>query len=314
MSLSFPDGKRFAFSIFDDTDHATVDNVGPVYRLLASCGLRTTKSVWLYPPKGGFTGQCLQDPEYRAFILGLRDQGFEIALHGVGDGDYRRTDILRGLDEFKQIFGSDSLAYANHASNPSNIYWGAQRFERPLSDVYRLTRNLLRGTSAPTAGDDPSSPYFWGDVCKERIRYIRNLTFNGINTSSYDPLMPYPVRRKETYSNLWFSSSDGHTVSEFRDLISDENCEELERQGGVCIVYTHFGIGFVDAKGRIDPVFEERIRRLAKRPGWFVPVTPLLDHLAAARGTLADPGYVYRLRLDCRWAVDRIGKLLRYGR
>jgi len=33
-SLEFPYGKRFAFTVLDDTDVATVQNVAPVYALL----------------------------------------------------------------------------------------------------------------------------------------------------------------------------------------------------------------------------------------------------------------------------------------
>ena len=42
----FPNNKKFAFTILDDTDLSTVENVGPVYRLLAELDMRTTKSVW----------------------------------------------------------------------------------------------------------------------------------------------------------------------------------------------------------------------------------------------------------------------------
>ncbi len=34
MRIRFPENKKFAFSIFDDTDGATVDNVRPIYDLL----------------------------------------------------------------------------------------------------------------------------------------------------------------------------------------------------------------------------------------------------------------------------------------
>ena len=43
--LAFPDGRQFAFTIMDDTDVATVANVGPIYRLLSDIGMRTTKTV-----------------------------------------------------------------------------------------------------------------------------------------------------------------------------------------------------------------------------------------------------------------------------
>ena len=44
--IDWPDGKSFAFTVFDDTDNATVERVSPVYALRTDLGLRTTKSVW----------------------------------------------------------------------------------------------------------------------------------------------------------------------------------------------------------------------------------------------------------------------------
>src|ERR1700704_6061782 len=95
---SFPGGARFAFSVFDDADFATVANSAPVYRLLADNGILTTKSVWVYPPRGSSDGDSLLDPAYRDWILDLQAQGFEIGLHNVGDGAFTRREILEGLD------------------------------------------------------------------------------------------------------------------------------------------------------------------------------------------------------------------------
>ena len=36
--IDWPDGKDFAFTIFDDTDLATLENVPPVYELLGGLG------------------------------------------------------------------------------------------------------------------------------------------------------------------------------------------------------------------------------------------------------------------------------------
>ncbi|MCJ7777683.1 MAG: hypothetical protein MUP16_05150, partial [Sedimentisphaerales bacterium] len=44
--ISWPNGKDFAFTVFDDTDLATLENVREVYSLLADYGFRTTKLVW----------------------------------------------------------------------------------------------------------------------------------------------------------------------------------------------------------------------------------------------------------------------------
>ena len=186
-----------------------------------------------------------------------------------------------------------------------------------MSALYRVASGLLsRGswTSDHSLGSQANSTQFWGDIAKHHIVYMRNLIFNDINTLARDPRMPYEVRRKNRYANLWFSSSDGHTVEEMTDLLAPENLDRLEEQGGACIVYTHFASGFVGPDGRVARRFREAIENLAGRAGWFVPVGTLLDHLRASHADDSDPGYWYELALDLRWVADRIVKRVRYHR
>jgi hypothetical protein len=309
---TYPDGARFAFSIFDDADNGTVANAAPVYRLLDQHGILTTKSVWVYPPRGGFDGECLLDADYRTWIQQLSAQGFEIGLHNVGDGSFTREEILDGLEIFREVVGSYPRTHANHVSNPDAVYWWDRRFEWPFNLLYRAFYTLRSGPP-PKGGEDPSSGHFWGDAVKEHVSYIRNLTFNGIDTLASDPRMPYGIRSKEMFSNLWFSSSDGQTIEEMCALLSEANVDALEANGGTCIVYTHFASGFVDGGGRVDPRFEQRIAYLASKRGWFVPVTRLLDHLAT-QGSTDDPGYRYLVMRDVAWAFGRLGKWWRYRR
>ena len=46
-AITWPEGKRFAFSIFDDADKDRFTNTKPVYDFLEELGFRTTKSCWL---------------------------------------------------------------------------------------------------------------------------------------------------------------------------------------------------------------------------------------------------------------------------
>ena len=95
----FPENKKFAFSIFDDTDNSTVKNIGPVYRLLRDLGFRTTKSVWPLAgaPGARFGGASLQDRGYLAFVHELHRDGFEIGLHNVRSGSAERR-VVQGSD------------------------------------------------------------------------------------------------------------------------------------------------------------------------------------------------------------------------
>lgn len=306
--MIFPNGANFAFSIFDDADNSSVLTSRPVYDYLAELGLRTTKSVWVYPPRGRFSGQTLRDPEYLEMIHKLREKGFEIALHGVGDGEFTRAEILRGLREYQKVLGEYPRLHCNHSMNRDNLYWGAKRFVFPFNVGYHLAS---RGTHFD--GENPASSSFWGDAAKEHIEYMRNLTFNTLNLTDVDPRMPYFIRGKSEYSNQWFSSSDGHTVDEFRDLIKPSAVQQLAHSGGVSIVYTHFASGFVDDRGKVDATWAERMRLVADSGGWFVPVGELLDYLARQQGT-DDPGYLYHLRTNSRWAVQRVIKRLKYRR
>lgn len=313
--MKFPDSRTFAFTMFDDTDDGTVQNLKPVYDLLRDHGIKTTKSVWVYPPRGTFTGGCLLDDEYLAFIRGLQDDGFEIGLHNVGDGAFSRDEIAEGLEIFNNLLGHYPIIHTNHVSNIDNIYGGAKRFTFPLSAWYGTLSKLHRGRGVPRSlGDEPTSKHFWGDLAKQHIKYQRNLTFNDVNTLRCDPKMPYRVKAKGDYANHWFSSSDGHTIDEILHLLRDENLDRLEESGGVCIAYTHLAYGFTDSDNRLIPAFRERIENLARRNGWFAPVSTVLDHLKSANDDDGDPGYAYRLRSDMRWLSQRVSKRFRFGR
>ncbi len=308
----WPDGKKFAFTVFDDTDNDVIDNVQPVYKLLSQCNMRTSKSVWVYPPRDSFQGLGLLDSRYLEFVRTLANEGFEICLHGVGSGKFDRTEIKGGIEFFRDCLGFYPNVHANHASNPDNLYWGSKRFVAPLAFLYRVVRSMA-GKPVISLGDEEMSPCFWGDVANGRIKYVRNFTFNDINTLRADPTTPYIDKRKP-YVNYWFSSADGHSVKEFTDLIHPTNVDRLEADGGLCIVYTHFASGFVNDEGQVDTQFADRIKYLSERPGWFVPVSEALDWILKQWPHNRAIGYWTQLRLNLLWTRDRIIKRLVYHR
>ena len=156
------------------------------------------------------------------------------------------------------------------------------------------------------------SEYFWGDYSKDKIKFIRNRVFNGINTLKYDPRMPFKEKHKE-YTNYWFSSSDGHTVEEFNDLISKSNINKLKRQGGLCIVYTHFASGFIDSNGKLNERFKDNIEYLSIQNGWFVPASEILEYLLSQKKKDYVSSFYINV-LDFKWLSNRILKKLKYGR
>lgn len=304
----WPNGKKFAFTVVDDTDYSTVVKIRPVYNLLYENGLRTTKTVWVYPSRDNFTGETLRDPDYLDFVRNLKNKGFEIGLHSVGSGVFSREEILSGIEEFKHRLGHYPQMHINHAGNKDNIYWGPERFT-----LIKKLFKLVSRNSPKFEGEKPGSPLFWGDVCKYHIKYMRNYVVNSINTLKFDPQMPYRVRQKDQYSNYWFSSSDGHTVEEFNDLLSEENIHRLEKEGGCCIVYTHFASGFVE-NGIVNSEFEKKIKELSSRNGWFVPASEMLDYMLAEKKEDKFISKIYLSARELLWMKDRVIKVLKYKR
>jgi hypothetical protein len=302
--VGWPDGKRFAFTVFDDTDHTTLANGPEVYRLLADLGLRTTKSVWpilgeRVPTIGGAT--C-EDPSYLAWVHELERQGFEIALHNATFHGSLRLDALRGLEEFRRLFGRYPRIHVNHADCEDAIYWGSARLSGWRRGVYDvLTRNRMRRRDGGSRDD---SEYFWGDACQRHVRYVRNFVYADMNTLKRCPWMPYHDPERP-YVNAWFASSEGANAHSFCRTIAEANQDRLEEEGGACIMYTHFGHPTFFENGRLSPRFVALLTRLADKGGWFVPVSDLLDHIDAQRGTHVI-GPRERAHLERRWLLEKV--------
>jgi hypothetical protein len=228
--IVWPNGKKFAFTIIDDTDVSTVENTRGIYDLLAENGLLTTKTVWSLRAAGRAVtgGLSLEDPQYRDWILDLKERGFEIGLHGVSDGSSLRERVIRGLDYFRDAIGEDPSIYVNHVGQAEAIYWGPERLDPPVRWIYQAYRKSRKAQRFE--GVDESSPYFWGDICKKRTKYVRNFVFSDINTLKMDPLMPYHDPRRP-FVQYWFSSSYGSNFEAFCELLSEKEPGPAGRRG-----------------------------------------------------------------------------------
>jgi len=302
--IHWPEGKKFAFSVFDDTDAATVANVKEVYAFLRDCGLRTTKSVWLLAgtePPAVVGGATCAEPDYLAWVQSLQREGFEIGFHNATYHTSKREQTIRGLDEFARLFGGPPKTMATHTTCREAMYWGAHR----LSGIQRLIYNVLTRFQQNNwfRGHVEGDPHFWGDLCQQRLQYVRNFVFSEINTLKVCPFMPYrdPDR---PYVNFWFASSEGGQPAAFNQTLAEANQDRLEAEGGACLMYTHFAKGFYTG-GNLNARFKELILRLSKKSGWFVPVGTLLDFLREQNG-----GHVItpaeRRQLERKWLWHKI--------
>lgn len=302
--IEWPEGKQFAFTIVDDTDQSTVANAKPVYDLLAELGFRTTKTVWpLDPVTRQITGgSSLADPEYARWVLELQRNGFEIALHGAADESSVRARVLEGFARFEEVLGYPPEMHVNHVGQREAMYWGADRLDPPVRWVYEAYRRLRSGQGERYLGHVPGTDHFWGDECRARVRFVRNLVWPQINTLAADPLMPYhdPSR---PFVRYWYSSSYGSGLRAFLHLLRPENQDRLCAEGGACIVYTHLGSGFHP----IGEAFRATMRHLASLPGWFVPASTLLSHVGVQRGwkSTAHHGAAYRT-MQARWLYHQV--------
>lgn len=302
----YPDARRFALTILDDTDDATVENVQPIYELLYEIGMRATKTAWpLDAPEGSrifFAAETLQDEHYLDFVRGLVAQGFEIAFHGATMEPSVRERTQRGLEFLDRSLGAPLRIHCNHGQNLENVYWGAARYRSsflglPLRIVERLAGRPRY------SGHIPGSPYFWGDICRERFTFVRNFAFATLNTLTIPPHRPYRLR-STPWVNYWFNSSDAPDASYFKRLVTPSALDRLCRAGGACILSTHLGKGFVRG-GRVDPQVEDTLRYAATLPGWFPTVSELLEHLLETGGDQPVPPWTL-WGLEVRHLLDRV--------
>jgi hypothetical protein len=296
-TVPWPDGKRFAFTVFDDPD-ACSEESRKVYEFLADLGFRTTMGVWPVGPlrEVNCPGETCADPGYLAHALRLQARGFEMGYHNAAPHSCTRQEIVTSFERFHEYFGHFPTAAANHF-NADALYWGTARFHagmpRTIYDMVTRGRQRTR-----FQGHVESSPHFWGDLCRQHIRYYRNLVFREINTLKACPYQPYSDPERP-FVNAWYCSSEGTNCAAYVKTTSEANLERLEEEGGMCIMYTHFGKGFIE-DGKLEPEFVRLMTRLSRRNGWFAPVTTVLDYLQQANGLNPIPPRVLS-RMEWRW-------------
>lgn len=293
---AFPNGLEFAFTILDDTDDTTVENGRPVYDLLSELGLRTTKTVWaLDTPLGAqgpfFAAETLQNSRYLEWVHQLSEAGFEIAFHNASMGSSTRDKTRTALEMIAAEFPQMPRVHCNHAWNRENLHWGPARYSSP--ELFRILQVMSHviGTS-PSEGHIEKSEYYWEDLAFAKLDYVRRFTFLELDCGKIPPGRPYFDDRKPGI-RCWFNTADASNVKAFRNLVTSSAIDKVRANRSWCIVSTHFGKDFA-RRGRVDPSVRSILEYIASLPGWFVPVSVLLDHLVAELGK--DPLGAFEMR------------------
>jgi hypothetical protein len=117
--------------------------------------------------------------------------------------------------------------------------------------------------------------------------------------------MPYhdPLHH---WLNFRFASTEGDHGPAFLAALTEAAQDRLEEEGGACIMYTHFGHGFVE-NNRVVPRFQELMARLSRKNGWFVPTSTLLDYLLASKSKserVLTPAQ--RRQMEWRWLRQKL--------
>jgi hypothetical protein len=297
--IEWPNGKRFAFSIFDDPDGQQRSMMNAVYGLLGDLGIFTTKGVWPNAPhaQASDPGETCGSEEYVRILRQLQAAGFEIGYHNATSHTSDRAHTIVGLDRFRDLFGHDPVTMSNHFFCDEAIYFGDARLTGLNRKLYRLMRR-----SHMSLGHVPEQDLFWGDLCRDRVRYVRSFIFGDINTLRVCPLMPYhdPLR---PFVNYWYCSTEAANLETANKTLVEAAQDRLEEEGGACILYTHFGHGFA-TEGQVNPRFRELITRLSEKKGWFAPVGTLLDFLRKQQGH-KEIGRGERAALERRWLIHK---------
>ncbi|MAT38949.1 MAG: hypothetical protein CL946_05025 [Ectothiorhodospiraceae bacterium] len=279
-----PHPYKAGFSITDDTDRATYQQVKIVYDHLRDIGFPVTKTVWSFEPQEPCgvppmheereeTALLVHD-EYFQYCKQLASEGFEICSHGASGGNNPREFTLESLELLQQEFGQTDT-YIQHSKNACNLYYEEKVANDP---VFRFLLKLYSRNKC--FGEVEGSKYFWGDVCRERIKQIRLFRTRNTNTLAVNPSMPYYDANKP-YVRSWFAA----TRRAFADCATSDAIDKLKRENGLTVLYQYLR-SYADLDtNRVTDEFHQGTKRLVDDGEiWLAPVRDTLDRLRAMQG------------------------------
>lgn len=284
QALWTPYPYRAGFCITDDTDAATLPRVKAVYDYLMEMNFPTTKTVWPFKPDdysgipalpdSTLRGITLEDEDYFDYCRKLQENGFEIALHGASAGNNRRERIKEAFELMERHF-SGSNTYICHSKNAENIYW-----EEKVTSLPTIKQLLALYSSHESNGEVEESDYFWGDICKEKVRQIRLFRTRKTNTLKANPSMPYHDPQKP-YVNSWFSA----TKRSLKDCADPDGLSRLKAENGLTVLYQYMH-RYADARSQeLDPGFKEAVQRIGGDSEiWINTTQKVMERLRLIQG------------------------------
>jgi len=257
---AWPDGKRLPFRFL--TIRTRRHSHGP-RRLLVPCRSWFSHDPWVWPlgpiREVNSPGETCANASYLTHNLELQKLGFEIGYHNATPHSSVRDETKQALDLFKGYFGQDPRSMANHY-NREAIYWD-RRGSRPRQNaIQRLDP------------EQEQQPLPWGDRRRSRIlgrplpgahRVLPQFRFPPISTR-WRPVPGCVSRSIAAVCPALVLRVGRQQRQEFRQHAIGRQPDRLEEEGGACILYTHFGHGFVEDQ-KLDSRFSELMTRLSQK-------------------------------------------------
>ena len=203
----------------------------------------------------------------------------------MSSGNNVREDVIRGLQTFKETFGYAPSVYICHSHNAEHPYWGEQQYRSTIAKL--ATWFLYRFKREEFFGHDPSSEYYWSDICRKTIRYMRLYRTRHPNVLKKNPHLPYHQFDKPDVL-FWFSGT-GEDY-ELLERITPRVLDKLAREDGAIIHYAHTSLFLDTAKSTrsgLRPEVEKAFDLIGDREDcWCSGVTAVLDRCLATKNML----------------------------
>lgn len=218
--------KKFILVLTTDPDHGKAEDYKKVFTQFNKLGLKWTVAVFNHIEnddsqlaKHCYKGETnsLEDKEYRELILGLKSQGHEIAWHGYSQISNSRDKFIKGIEEFKEIFGQYPFTYIEHGGHPQ---------------IHHL--KMTKKETLAQEGRNNQSRFYVQDIIKEKLSLV---WIQEYLLDDYFDLLPLRKVFEEKNGTAFFKRQRMWFLSK----IIKEGRKKNKRPQGVFVGYTHIG-------------------------------------------------------------------------
>ena len=288
----YPSGLAFAFTIVHDADSAYSARLAPLFEEFDRLNLKITATVFAFWADWGRNGACwekwrqitdprsrllapvavpLVDDDERAFYLSLAARGHEIGLHTASETSDTTEETQRAFKYFTEVFGQAPTVYVEHSAE-SNREAQENEGANPESKYYSL--GVLKSYN----------PWVWVDSSFS-LPARSESRFYDLSAVKGGPFPELAFKRYGLTKAFMRTGKPQQADGDgFLEWYSTANIDELERNRGMALVYTHLDSKWLDEDTlRMRADICTRLRYLASKKGWFVPAGTILDRLCGMK-------------------------------